>query len=204
MSAKWRRVFRWSVRLTVYPFLLLVVVGCVFLAGGPGYYSAKYAAVEGLDRPALERLAVVPEAQTEGHTCGLHSVRAIYVAYGVDPDEADLRFRLGTDKRAVNFDGDSMGTIHPDIVRVMGQDGFEADVVVMKGERAPGRVRAHLRSGHPVLAMVRAPGLHWVVLDRIDGGEVVVADSLVEGVYREDARSYIDERVLSAILVRAR
>lgn len=200
---------RWLVRAVVYPPLFLAVIAALFLAGGPRYYSAKYARVEGIEVSHRGRSSITAERQVEPHTCGLHSVRAIYTAYGIDPDAADLRFRLGTDTKALNLDKGSVGTIHPDILRVLGQDGFETDLIMSRSDGGAARMREHLEQGDPVLAMVRAGsagdgGLHWVVIDRVEGGEVVVADSLVEAMRIEPADVFLRDRVLSAILVSAR
>ncbi|MCL4741665.1 MAG: hypothetical protein KJZ54_05610 [Phycisphaerales bacterium] len=181
---------------------VLVLLG--FCVGSPGYYSAKYSAAPGLSPPSREPSSIVPEGQTEPHTCGLHSLRSIYRAYGVDPDIARLRFRLGVDKPATNFDPESLGAIHPDIVRVARQDGFDAAIVPTGGPEALPIIRAHLESGHPALALVRANSLHWLVLAALDGDGVIIADSLAEQPYREPLDTYVRDRVLSAILLRPR
>jgi hypothetical protein len=103
---------------------LVSLAALAFCQGGPRHYNRKY----GLP-PARQAILRKPgvfalEKQIEQHTCGFHSVSTVYRAFGIDPTLADLRFRLGTDARAFNFDDMTMGTIHPDMLRVMEQDGL--------------------------------------------------------------------------------
>lgn len=196
-----RRVFLIGFWIAV-PLFTLVIAG--FCVGSPRYYSAKYSPAPGLSPPTPLPLAIIPEVQTEPHTCGLHSLRSVYRAYAVDPDAARLRFRLGVDKPATNFDPESLGTIHPDIVRVAHQDGFDATILPTGGDDALPTIRAHVESGHPALALVRVNSLHWLVLAGIEGDEAIIADSLAEQPYREPLDAYVRGRVLSAILLRPR
>lgn len=180
---------------------LLITLMLGLCAGPPSYYTDKYAGVDGLTRPAALPGDYTPERQTEGHTCGVHALRSIYAAYALDPDAADLRFRLGTDKPLTNFTPDLVGTIHPDIIRVLQQDGFQAQIVMMNDD-APERLKRHLRSGHPVLALVDVGGLlHWLVLARLDGTDVLIIDSLAAEAYTHDIDAYIRQRVLNAIVI---
>ncbi|HRQ72600.1 MAG TPA: hypothetical protein PLU35_06195 [Phycisphaerales bacterium] len=183
---------------------LQVVFLLGFCVGSPRYYSANYSPAPGLSPPSRLPLAILPEVQTEPHTCGLHSLRSVYRAYAVDPDAARLRFRLSVDQPATNFDPESLGTIHPDIVRVARQDGFDATLLPTRGDEALPTIRAHVESGHPVLALVRVNSLHWLVLAGIEGDNVIIADSLAEQPYREPLDTYVRDRVLSAILLRPR
>ena len=123
----------------------------------------------------------------------MHAIRSIYAAYDIDPDGANLRFRLGTDKPLSNFTPDLVGTIHPDLLRVLHQDGFDARVVMMTDD-GPARIEAHLRSGHPVLALVDVGGiLHWLVLTRLEGTDVRIVDSLGGETYLKDFDAYVEE-----------
>jgi len=167
-------------------------------AGPPAYYADKYSGVAGLTRPTSMPRAIAPERQTEGHTCGMHAIRSIYRAYGVDPDDASLRFRLGTDKALTNVTPGLTGTLHPDVLRVLEQDGLDAELLVRVDE---GVLRRHLQTGHPVIALIDVGVLHWVVLSRLEGDEVVIVDSLSEEAYARPFEAYVGE-VLSAILVR--
>ena len=63
-------------------------------------------------------------------------------------------------------------------------------------------IREHLRSGDPVLAMIRVTGLHWIFLTGIDGDNVIVCDSLKDGLLREPFNEFVLGRVKNAILSR--
>jgi hypothetical protein len=193
-----RRVIRLSVLLGVAVVAVLPLGLC---AGPPGYYVEKYGHVEGLARPTATARAIEPEEQTEAHTCGMHAIRSVYRAYGMDPDAAGLRFRLGTDKALTNVTPKLTGTIHPDILRVLGQDGFDAETLMM-GEKGPARLRAHLETGHSALGLVEVGEvLHWLVLAGVEGEEVVIVDSLSPEAYRRGFDAYARDEVLNAILI---
>ncbi len=204
------RAFAWKRAILLFVVVAVVAVAIgSFCIGSPVYYSVKYqgspVASQPLERPGL----FTPEDQVEGHTCGFHALSSVYRAYGVDPEANRLRFRLGTDKRATNFDPESLGTLHPDMLRVLGQDGFDASVVFdAKSVTSLDRITAHLMSGHPVVALVRAPGLHWIVLaparERGDDAEVtaLIVDSLQMEAVIEPLRAFVADRVLSAVLVK--
>lgn len=207
MTTPSRTSGRVSIRLLVLLGVgVLVVVmgvaGVAFCMGGPAYYNAKYSSVPPGVTPSDKPVTFAAEVQTEGHTCGLHSVRTIYRAYGIDPDARDLRFRLGTDKPGHNFDPESLGTIHPDIARVMRQDGFEVRVILPHREGDVVAMRQHLAAGFPVLTLVRVKGLHWIVLAEEQDGKSRVFDSLKEDVEEVDSAEFIRTRVISAILVK--
>ncbi|MGD9791780.1 MAG: hypothetical protein AB7Q00_14915 [Phycisphaerales bacterium] len=204
LSTAGAKVGRGRVLVKILIALLAVIflVSLVFCVGTPHYYGAKYS-------PTTVRVASwavpsewTPERQTEGHTCGFHALSSIYRAYGLDPGAMRLRFRLGTDRRATNLDSESLGTIHPDILRVLDQDGFDATTLVAIGDGSAEQIRDHLKSGHPVLALIRVSDLHWIVLTAIDGDDVVVCDSLRSELACERFDDYVRERVLSAILIR--
>lgn len=191
-----------SRRLVLLLSLLLAATILSFCVGSPAYYHEKYAPTAPGVRPATTPAEIRPEVQTEGHTCGLHSVSAIYTAYGLDPVALRLRFRLGTDRPVNTLIPDSRGTIHPDMLRVLGQDGFEAQVLMPGGDGSARRLRDHLDTGHPALALTKPGEFHWVVIARRDGDDAVVCDSLVRGSYREPLEPYLRERVYSVLLVR--
>ncbi|MEM7395134.1 MAG: cysteine peptidase family C39 domain-containing protein, partial [Verrucomicrobiota bacterium] len=73
--------------------------------------------------PAQQPKKLKPIKQRDGHSCGLLALAAIYRAYGIDPKAARLRQRLGTDRPAAKFLKDTEGTLQPDILRVLKQDG---------------------------------------------------------------------------------
>lgn len=180
-----------------------------FCIGSPLYYSDKYQGPPVVSEPFARPSLFVPEDQVEGHTCGFHAMSSVYRAYGLDPEANRLRFRLGTDKRATNFDPESLGTLHPDMLRVLGQDGFDASVVFEpKSAESLARIAAHIESGHPVVALVRAPGLHWIVLapPREQGADTepttLIVDSLQAEATTEALRAFVMDRVLSAVLIK--
>jgi len=204
------RVFAWMIdhwpRILGYSllavFLAFVSVSVFFCAGTPDYYSAKYSGPPTAQRPAEMPGLFVPDVQREGHTCGFHSAAAVYRAYGLDPEAARLRFRLGTDRLGNNLDPESLGTIHPDILRVLGQDGFDTTLLLARDAGRDAQLRDHLASGHPALALIRVEGLHWVVFTAVEGDDVVVCDSLRDGLQRERFADFVPGRVLNAILVK--
>jgi ABC-type bacteriocin/lantibiotic exporter with double-glycine peptidase domain len=181
---------------------LLSLLAIAFCAGGPSYYRGKY------DGPPVARVPYrtdepyKPDKQIEAHTCGFHAVSAIYRAYGLSPWDTRLRFRLGTDAMGINFDPESLGTRHPDMLRVLGQDGFETELLLQQSDSNIQDMRAHLEEGYPVLALIRAPGLHWIVLTHVENGDVVICDSLKDGLSREPFDGFARDRVINAILVK--
>ena len=85
-----RRVRRipWR-RLVIGAGTGLLALGLVsFCVGSPSYYSHKYRRVPGLVAPGELIAEILPERQVEAHTCGFHSVSAVYRAYGIDPEAA--------------------------------------------------------------------------------------------------------------------
>ena len=158
-------------------------------------------------RPMGLPSAAIPESQTEGHTCAVHSLRAIYRAYGLDPGEENLRFRLGTDFYSLVWMRDSTGTLHPDIHMVLTQDGFQYQTVNPRSESDRKDVMEHLASGHLAMALIRRrqnQNLHWVVLELNRNGEVRVADSLVSEPYPEGGEEFWKSVVISTIMVKPR
>lgn len=197
-----RRWLLWS--LIILPPALILTSCLSFCVGPPSYYDAKYADTAVKVPAGAKPSRWEPQKQVEPHTCGLHALSSIYLAYGLDPMATDLRFRLGTDKRATNFDPDSLGTIHPDILRVLGQDGFDATTLLMIGDDARTVIRDHLSSGHPALALIRIGELHWIVLTELQGNDVIICDSLKSELERTPFTPFVDDRVLSAILLRSK
>jgi hypothetical protein len=172
-----------------------------FCVGSPAYYRDKFSPAANSVQPAASPGAIVPEVQTEPHTCGLHSLSAIYIAYGLDPEALRLRFRLGTDKRFNNLAPSSRGTIHPDMLRVLRQDGFQVRVLFPGGEDTSRRLRDHLDSGHPAVALTKRSELHWVIISGRDGDDAVVCDSLDPAPYRRPLAEYVSGDVYSLMLV---
>jgi hypothetical protein len=194
------RVILICVGLMLAGFFALVAIA--FCAGGPSYYRGKYDGPPVAQRPRRTYRPYEPDKQFEAHTCGFHAASAIYRAYGLSPSDTRLRFRLGTDAMGINFDPESLGTLHPDLLRVFGQDGFDTELLIQQSDSNIEAMRTHLGRGDPVLALIRASGLHWIVLTSIESGDVVICDSLREGLPREPFDTFAKERVVNAILVK--
>lgn len=195
--ARARRLGRWVAGGEVVLAAGVAVSSCV---GPPWYYVEKYQPA-GPAHPLALPGPIQPERQTEPHTCGLCSLSSVYRAYGLEPEALRVRFRSGVDKPVINFVPSTRGTIHPDMLRVLRQDGFRAEVVSLKGDDAAERVAGHLDRGHFAIALIRVNELHWVVLSGRRGDSVVICDSLHEDLYEEPLAEYLRERVYSLVLV---
>lgn len=144
-----------------------------------------------------------PILQLESHTCGLLSLSAAYALYGLSPEEKNLRYRLGVDVPASPIDSTSTGTLHPDLLRVLVQDGF---TYAMPSVSADGReaMAAHLQGGDVALLLIRrreTGGLHWVLCDAIEGGNLRIVDSLQPKPTVEPLDAYMNECLLSIVLI---
>ncbi len=152
----------------------------------------------------IERLrSVAPEAQLESHTCGLLTLRAIYKAYGMDPDKSNLRVRLGVDVPANPFDVESIGTMQPDILRVVVQDGFDY-TILRKANGTAKDLLASLGDKHMAAALIRRRQnghLHWVALQYESPTAIKVIDSLATEPYSEPIEPFMDECLLSCIIL---
>ena len=105
--------------------LLLFLVAYGLLVINPRYQgkgAADHETVKVQYRHFLEEVA--PEVQFEKHTCGLHTLRSIYQAYGLNPDAENLRVRLGVDVQANPADPTSTGTVQPDVLQVWIRTAF--------------------------------------------------------------------------------
>ncbi len=182
--------------------VLLATVLLVTCQGGPGYYGDKYAPSGATAFPDDVATGPEPEQQVEPHTCGLHSVRSIYRAYGLDPDAFDLRFRMGVDKPAFAVVPDTTGTLHPDMMRVLEQDGFEVTLVEPNDEDSLLALSTHLADQQLALVLTRVSGYHWVVMSQGEAGQMVICDSLAEEPYEVALEPYLQESVYSLLLIR--
>jgi hypothetical protein len=200
--------FNW-IRLLVWSGLGLFVLLCIpalFIAGPARYYSAKFGDAPHSQRPTAVPAALVPETQTEPHTCGFHALSSVYRAYGVDPNRADLRFRLGTDVPLVNVDPSTAGTVHPDMLRVLKQDRFVPTVIHPGSDDAAARITGHLDSGQVAIALVTATGLHWVAFEGVPerSGVMLICDSLTPEKSEAAVDEFLRDRAHSVVLIRAR
>ncbi len=178
------------------------------------HYDEKYEAPAEFSPPQAVPATTSPETQTESHTCGLHTLRTIYLAHGLDPEAVRLRFRLGVDRPAVPGTGpwDTEGTLHPDMYRVLLQDGFRITEIDPQGTDAATALERHLQEKGLLAAVLiqrRETGhFHWVVLDSFspantNGEEATlrVVDSLAPEPYGEPAQNYLENHVLSLLLL---
>lgn len=198
-----RRLLRaFALLLIGSPFLFMLFLACAGPYSGPDY-ADKLAPPDSLASPLPTPRPLRIHAQHEGHTCGFHAVESLYEAYGLDADELHARFRLGTDVPALPGNDEWLGTLHPDLYRVLTQDGFAIVEVNPTLDIAAVALSQHLAE-HCALALVRLPGggLHWIALDASDGGGVRVIDSLRDEPLVESGEAFLEREVLSLLLVR--
>jgi len=193
--------------LTALAVFLLVCLGCclipVWIVGS--LVSAKSSAPRSFDTPSPRRGNAQPIPQLENHTCGLLALSAAYHLYGLSPESKNLRYRLGVDVLANPLDSDSQGTLHPDLLRVLVQDGFAYEMPSPIPDSGVDALRQHLESGEVALLLIRrreTGGLHWVLADDGAEGFLRIVDSLRPGPTREPLGRYADECILSMILIR--
>ncbi|PJZ70846.1 hypothetical protein CH373_06135 [Leptospira perolatii] len=157
-----------------------------------------------LTRPrGLPRL-IHPELQSEKHTCGLHSIRAIYASYRLPVRDFNLRSRLGTDVAAFPFFDSTTGTIHFDIFRVLDQDGFSYSVVDTSSKSGRDDLLFHFYEGHYALTLIKRKEtgtLHWVVLLGHKANKYQIADSIGARIYSED-ETFLRRNVVSTVLIK--
>lgn len=193
-----RRISRWLFALSG---VILVPISLTFCVGPPWYYFDKYHASLPAYPTALPA-QIHPEHQTEPHTCGLHALSSLYRAYGLDPERQDLRFRLGVDKPLNNLIPDSLGSIHPDMLRVLDQDGFDCTLLLHNDADAVSRLTDHLDQGHLVVALTKVNEFHWVVLCGHDAESLLICDSLKPAIATEPLHDFITKRTYSLLLIR--
>ena len=177
--------------------MLTFALPCVTLAG-------ERTPAPVLQTPTNKPLAFKPREQTDGHSCGYLALASLYESYGVNPEQARLRQRLGTDSKAVPFSSESIGTIQPDILRVLKQDGFHAELLKLSNEYSKDRLIVHLQSDQYSLALIKRKensNLHWVALIDFDKGELTVGDSLRDKLYQEPIAEFAATNILSVILI---
>ncbi len=100
------------------------------------------------------------------------------------------------------LDKSTIGTLPQDIDRVLDQDGFVAEHVDASSPTDRTAIREHLSGGNVALALVRVNELHWLILSRIDGEDVVICDSLRDKTYKQPFGKYLDDRVLRLVLIK--
>ena len=129
--------------------------------------------------PAMETVRAEPEVQQEPHTCGVHTMRSLYRAHKLNPDEHNLRFRLGADIPAFTALASSTGIVQPDLCRVLAQDGFHVRVTDPEDTSANQQLVNHLAAGWKCVALIRRPQnghLHWVLVQSSSAEPGIGAD----------------------------
>lgn len=205
-----RRHRRLIALLFVLATLSLFLARCtryLYLPQGPfGPVSVEFDPEWGrgelLEKPQPIRARI----QREGHTCGYHALAAIYEAYGRNPELARLRFRLGADMTVIPGFGGTKGTLHPDLLRVLAQDGFSYELLDPESAADGSELADHLGDGQPALILEKRAegGLHWVVADALQDGDLRLVDSLAENPRLVGDRDYLETQVISLILLRKR
>ncbi|MEM6506600.1 MAG: hypothetical protein AAF711_14285 [Planctomycetota bacterium] len=157
------------------------------------------------ERPTAMPARFALEEQTEGFTCGVHSLSTVYKAYGLDPEAERIRWRLGVDTKAVFYVSDSTGALHPDMYMVLAQDFFIINLPTDYTEAGWDEMREHLDTGHPAVLLIKRRengSLHWVVATRtLDEDMIEVYDSLFDEPYAEPL-GFMTDHVVTAMLVR--
>lgn len=182
--------------------LALIIAAAIYIVPR---VASKHHAPRSPDTPTHPVADAEPILQFESHTCGFLALSAAYRVYGLSPEAKNIRFRLGVDREAHPFDEHSTGTLHPDLLRVLVQDGFEYAFLDLRTPDSLGRLRAHLDAGNLALVLItieESGGLHWVLADELESGRLRIVDSLRREPYTRPARKFIDQRVLSVLLVR--
>lgn len=147
---------------------------------------------------------IQPDPQLEKHTCGYNAISAIYRSYGIDPAERRLRQRLGVDQSAWLYDSSTVGSIQPDIYRVLAQDGFKIMTPDASKPEAVRTLKEHLTAGHYALALIQRRqngNLHWVVLAGLREEKLQVCDSLASAIYDEELEDFWHRCVLGVTLL---
>lgn len=181
---------------------LVTLLAFALCQGPPTYYREKYAPIPTSLAPSRMPATFIPEVQTESHTCGFHAASTVYKAFGLDPGTLKLRFRLGTDALANNFDPASLGTLHPDLLRVLQQDGFNTQLFLSLDDDAIAQIIAHLDAGYPAIILTQPKGLHWTVLAPANPGSCLVVDSLQPQTSTVVTATYLKQHVIHAICIR--
>lgn len=184
---------------TAFTFSLYLLIVSSLIAGDRSHAPST-------TRPSGVPGEIYPEKQTEGHTCGLHSMRSIYKSYHLPVENFNLRNRIGVDKSAVPFKGSTRGSIQPDLLRVLDQDGFAYEIIDIKKESVEKALIGHFNKGHYALTLIKRKqngNLHWVVLSGLENEKYIVVDSLFPEKYTE-GKQFLRKNIIGVILVEPR
>jgi hypothetical protein len=191
-----------ALRITAY----LLVGGVIFIVSLPLIVLAnlprKSDAPHAFVRPERLDGAAAPILQFEKHTCGLLALSAAYRIYGLTPADENLRTRLGVDLPANPLDSTSTGTLHPDLLRVLVQDGF--GYALPDPAQGPAPLRSHISEGNVALLLIarRQNGnLHWVLTDACGDEQLRIVDSLEAEAYHEPLVEFTATCVLSIVTI---
>ncbi|XAM01654.1 hypothetical protein OT109_09695 [Phycisphaeraceae bacterium D3-23] len=154
--------------------------------------------------PNIQATRPVRVEQTLPHTCGFRSMQAAYRAYSLDPEAYNIRYRLGTDFTAFPTAPGSEGTLHPDLLRVLAQDGFETTVLDLDQTGAAQQLADHLERDQLALTVVYRSTYHWMVLATDGPDQLWVIDSLAAQGSSHGIQDFVDDEALSIILIKRR
>jgi ABC-type bacteriocin/lantibiotic exporter with double-glycine peptidase domain len=129
-------------------------------------------------------------------------MRALYKSYQLPVDEYNLRVRIGVDKPTVPFVNSTMGSIHPDLLRVLDQDGFKYEVVDMKNDNVHLKLANHLKSEHYAMILLKLNNgiMHWVVVSDEKDDRYTIVDSLKKEPHKL-SQSSIDKQLIGVVLI---
>jgi hypothetical protein len=181
---------------------LFIGLASIVVSNVPAKMDALHAQTQPA-QPARTDDAATPILQFESHTCGLLTLSAAYRVYGLSPREENLRLRLGVDNPANPLDSTSTGTLHPDLLRVLMQDGFAYSL--LEPPREVRELRSHLDGGDVALFLIarRQNGnLHWVLTDGCEGDHLRIVDSLAAEAYEEPVADFLETCVLSIVAIK--
>lgn len=200
----WKRRLLLDALLVVGGLTIAVGVMIVLILRAWAVPMGDYDTVHPVPKIAGIVAPLAPEKQVEKHTCGLHAVSSIYLSYGLDPEERRLRPRLGVDTSANVYDSETTGSLHPDIFRVLAQDGFVCRSLDLGDARSKKALTNHLSQLRYALALIKRRengNMHWVVLCGATDTKVRVCDSLKPDTYKEPLDDYWAKCLLSVILI---
>lgn len=196
------RTVRWGLVLAAAA-TVLAIAGIAYLAGR---IPSKALAPHATRAPSATGIAAEPIPQFESHTCGLLALSSAYATYGLSADDENLRFRLGVDRPANPLDGSTTGTLHPDLYRVLGQDGFVYRNLDPAAVDAVEELRRHLAGGDAALLLIVRPengNLHWIMTDGWDDERRLrIVDSLAPTARTEPAADFVRRQVVSIVAIR--
>jgi hypothetical protein len=134
----------------------------------------------------------------------MHSLEAIYTSYGMNPSDFKLRERLGVDRPAVPLLSSTDGSVHPDILRVLGQDGFQVHLPKLGNEYFDAKLINHLNDGHYAMTLIKREengNLHWIVITSHEHGQIIIADSIGPDTYMRNLETYSENQIVSTLLI---